>query len=446
MAFSGDWITPRLWGSPWFEKPALLYWLTGFGTALHLDQDLAGRVPVAILSVAFLIVWFFLLGREFGNVAAAISTLLLGTSIGWIVYSSFCLTDIPLAVFFSLTVIFALRLMRRRTAWLDWLLLGAFLGTAVLAKGLVPLVLATPLLWFLRRSWRWWWLPAFSFLVVAAPWYSLVYWRNGFSFIQVFFLQQQFSRLYSQALQHVQPFYFYLPVLLLSVFPWTPLLLALRPGEWKTNNQLLCLAAVVLFGFVFFSSSLNKLFGYLLPLLPSLFVLIGVSAARTKAYQQRGFLIATGICTALIPALSRFAPEALTARLSFNSQQLLVLLPITLTMLVLSLCPLLIGSFGKRSSAGLLLILSCSIAVIEAKSSILPVLDQQASPRPFWHQIAAKSDQVCDAGLHRAWQYGLAFYRGVPIPLCDQHPQPVRLIQQGRQRPVEVMPNASEQH
>ena len=29
MARSGDWITPRLWGEPWFEKPVLLYWMTG---------------------------------------------------------------------------------------------------------------------------------------------------------------------------------------------------------------------------------------------------------------------------------------------------------------------------------------------------------------------------------------------------------------------------------
>ena len=31
MAISGDWVTPRLWGQPWFEKPALLYWMTAIG-------------------------------------------------------------------------------------------------------------------------------------------------------------------------------------------------------------------------------------------------------------------------------------------------------------------------------------------------------------------------------------------------------------------------------
>src|SRR5580704_11335442 len=39
MAQSGDWVTPRLWGDPWFEKPALLYWMTATGFKLGWDQD-----------------------------------------------------------------------------------------------------------------------------------------------------------------------------------------------------------------------------------------------------------------------------------------------------------------------------------------------------------------------------------------------------------------------
>src|SRR5580658_1547395 len=45
MARSGDWITPRLWGQPWFEKPALLYWITGAAFRLGLGDNLAPRLP-----------------------------------------------------------------------------------------------------------------------------------------------------------------------------------------------------------------------------------------------------------------------------------------------------------------------------------------------------------------------------------------------------------------
>src|SRR6476646_4243095 len=55
MARSGDWITPRLWGDPWFEKPALLYWLQGAAFRLGVPADLAPRLPIALLAVAFLV-------------------------------------------------------------------------------------------------------------------------------------------------------------------------------------------------------------------------------------------------------------------------------------------------------------------------------------------------------------------------------------------------------
>src|ERR1700733_5124077 len=74
MARSGDLITPRLWGEGWFEKPALLYWMVAAGFRAGLSNDLAPRVPVALLSVGFLIAFFWMLRREFGVVAAGYST------------------------------------------------------------------------------------------------------------------------------------------------------------------------------------------------------------------------------------------------------------------------------------------------------------------------------------------------------------------------------------
>src|SRR5713226_5291160 len=80
MAQSGDWVTPRLWGRPWFEKPPLLYWLTAAGFKAGLSEDLAPRLPVAILSVGFLIFFFSVLRREFGARAAWYASIILGTS------------------------------------------------------------------------------------------------------------------------------------------------------------------------------------------------------------------------------------------------------------------------------------------------------------------------------------------------------------------------------
>src|ERR1700740_2719460 len=87
MAASGDWITPRLWGEAWFEKPALLYWMTGAGFRLGLGDDLAPRLPVALLSVAFLVFFYWALRREFGGRPALAATIILATSAGWLAFS-----------------------------------------------------------------------------------------------------------------------------------------------------------------------------------------------------------------------------------------------------------------------------------------------------------------------------------------------------------------------
>ena len=86
MARSGDWVTPRLWGEAWFEKPALLYWMTGAGFRLGLGDELAPRLPVALLSLLFLAFFHLCLRREFGARPASYATAILGTSAGWITW------------------------------------------------------------------------------------------------------------------------------------------------------------------------------------------------------------------------------------------------------------------------------------------------------------------------------------------------------------------------
>src|ERR1041385_5867373 len=95
MAHSGDWVTPRLWGEPWFEKPALLYWMTGMGFKLGLNDELAPRLPVAVCGIAFWVFFFWILRREFGDPAAWYAGAILDTSAAWLAYSHIAVTDLP---------------------------------------------------------------------------------------------------------------------------------------------------------------------------------------------------------------------------------------------------------------------------------------------------------------------------------------------------------------
>jgi 4-amino-4-deoxy-L-arabinose transferase len=439
MASDGDWVTPHLWGEPWFEKPPLVYWTTAVATLLGLNPDLAGRLPVAILSLAFLALWFVLLKGEFGERAAAASTLLLATSAAWLTYSELCLTDLPMAAFFSLAVAFALTVLRSGPSVKNLAALGACLGAAVLAKGLLPLVLAVPLLWFLRRHWRRWWIAIATLTLLAGPWYALVLLRNGHAFLDVFFFRQQFSRLYSQSLQHVQPFYFYIPVLLVCLFPWTPLIATFRPRHWS-DPRVRLLTSVFLFGLIFLSLSINKLPGYLMPLLPSVFALIGVSVAKSSAaVESRSWLLACALLIAIIPFVGRWIPVLLTSKISSPRQLLLATLPVTVGMIILFAMPLVISIALSPRVAAPALALSCAIAGLYIKSVVYPTIDREASPRVTWREISLRANDVCDAGLHRAWRYGLAFYRGSLLPLCSNSPKPIQLRQSGTRRPEIVI-------
>ena len=123
-----------------------------------------------VVSLLFLLASFFLLRREFGDLSAGIATIATATSAGWLAYSGLGLTDIPLAVCFSMAVWIALPLVcgsdrvRLRLA-----LIGVAIGLGALAKGLVPIALAVPFAWFLRRHWQHWWIAIATCLVSAGP-------------------------------------------------------------------------------------------------------------------------------------------------------------------------------------------------------------------------------------------------------------------------------------
>ena len=418
MAQTGDWITPHLWGQPWFEKPPLLYWMTATATSLGLGPEMSARLPVALLSLAFLVVSFTLVSASFGGFAAAVASLLLATSASWVVFSSLSLTDIPLGCFFSLAVLVLLPMLRPGAASsrLRWLFCGFFLGAAVLAKGLVPLALILPVAWFFRRFWRHWWIAAASFCVTAIPWYLAVYARNGWPFIQEFFLKHHLERLYSKSLQHVQPWYFYFPILLGAVFPWTPLLgLLARIPHW--DQRRLFLLTTVVFGFAFFSLSLNKLPGYLLPLLPALFILIGSYFEGAHHFPLgKIWLFPCAVLIALIPLMAQALPILLSAG------RLVALNPFRTaspTVLFYIAAPLAIVLLARRSWAGSLLVLCVVLAAFFLKLTTYPLLDQRVSARVFWQErIEPIQNQVCEEWIKRDWVYGLSFYRGALIPSC----------------------------
>jgi 4-amino-4-deoxy-L-arabinose transferase-like glycosyltransferase len=428
MARSGDWVTPRLWGEPWFEKPPLIYWMTASAFRLGLGEDLAPRLPVAMVSVAFLVLFFRLLRRDFGVEPAFFASAILATTAGWIGLSQAGVPDVPLAASFSLAVLLAGRWIRegdRRC--LSYA--SACLGIAMLAKGLLPLALVPPVLWAGRRRWTDLlrpsaWLPC---LLVAAPWYIACYVKNGRPFLEKFFWQHHVERFVNDSLQHGQPVWFYLPVMLAGLFPWTPLVALVYRKQVRTLAGLPLLVAA--YGLVFFSCSVNKLPEYLLPLIPSLAAAMGIGLASIKARTATRLLALCVALAALGPVFSDILPQALAGgitRARLAPAAWLWILPLLLGPIALRLRPPVgVAAIGATVTA----------AVVFLKLASLPLVDQAVSARPLWRQIVSVRDQVCLDPMHRRYQYGFNYYSVKPLPECSAEDRGTHVVQAGSTPP-----------
>jgi 4-amino-4-deoxy-L-arabinose transferase-like glycosyltransferase len=418
MAQSGDWITPRLDGSPWFEKPPLLYWLTGAGHKLHLSDEWAARLPLALASLAFLFFFYRTLAREFSPRIALAATGILGTSAGWVAYSFASITDLPMSAALGVAMLIgvfgpsAIPSRARETTVLGiWA--GVFLGLAVLAKAFVPLVLIAPVLLIARRMRL---AMIGSCVVVAAPWYILCFMRNGAAFWNEIFWKQQVDRFLHTSLEHVQPFWYYLPVLLAGLFPWTPLAgLLFRSATYK-DERIRFLIFWFLFALVFFSAAQNKLPGYVLPLLPALAIVLAVALDKTPA---AGWWI--GACAVLLiaaPAIGAFLPGALLSGVTsahFSFVRLARGWPFVLA----AAGVFWLAWMGKRQQAILAAALATLAAIAYFKIAVLPELDQRYSVRAFWRANAAQIATACVQDVERNWVYGLNYYARRPLPECS---------------------------
>jgi 4-amino-4-deoxy-L-arabinose transferase-like glycosyltransferase len=417
MARSGDWVTPRLEGSAWFEKPPLLYWTTGLGHRLHLSDEWAARLPVALLSLAFL--WFFhrTLAREFSPRVALAATGILATSAGWIAFSFVAVTDLPMSAALGAAMLIgvfgpsAIPSRARQTTVLGvWA--GVFLGLAVLAKAFVPLVLIAPVLLIARRMRL---AMIGTCAVVAAPWYILCELQNGPAFWNDIFWKQQVGRFLNTSLEHVQPRWYYVPILLAGLFPWTPLAALLFRAKTFQDERIRFLTFWLLFGLLFFSAAQNKLPGYVLPLLPVLAILLGFALDKTPA---AGWWV--GACVVLLiaaPAIAALLPDALPSGIAsshFPFARLARGWPFALA----AGGVFWLAWLGKKEQAMIAAALAALAAIGYFKLTVLPVLDQRYSVRAFWRANAPQIQAACLKDVPRGWAYGLNYYAGRPLPEC----------------------------
>lgn len=304
MATSGDWVTPRLNGFRYFEKPPLQYWATAAAFKALGEHDWTARLWTALLAAAGVALAYFAGGRLFGRPAGALGAAVLAGSPLYVFVGQLNSLDMGVSVFLA-GAIFAFALRR-------WLLFWAACALAVLSKGLIGIVLplgTIGLYMIVRRAW-----PLLGsmrlvpggllFLALTAPWFVAVSLANA-EFLDFFFIQEHLQRFTTHMHHRNEPWWFFIPVLAAGMAPWLLLLPgalrdALRrsaPGGFDAPLFLVLWSFVV---FLFFSLSGSKLPAYILPMFPVLAVLIGRSLAEARPHR----LLAAQALFALVGGLA----------------------------------------------------------------------------------------------------------------------------------------------
>lgn len=439
-----DWITPVLGGMPWLEKPPLYYWQAMVAYTLFGVSDWAARIPSAV-DATLMVVAVFLFLRKFRPGFQLDGALIIASSAAVIGFGRAASTDMPLASMFTIA-------MLDWYAWKEtsnklWLAgFYAFVGLGVLAKGPIAVFLAIVVIAVFaacKRDWRLvsrtLWLPGILlFCAVTLPWYVLVQLRNP-EFFRIFILQHNLERFGSNLYHHAEPFWFYLPIALLGLLPWTVLIVDVIARKfrdlWKERREIpqpdafsLFLLIWLVVPILFFSISQSKLPGYILPALPagSLLLAESLSAFETRTRTRRLVIVLHSIFSAglIIPAIL-ISAIVLTHRFPLASGTAILL---AIAGGLAGLSTLVLIRYGTRAlrSATLLPVLIAVSAVLRLGA---PALDDSLSARPVAQQlIQMKSPTMPIAVFHvrRELEYGLQFYLDRNILRYEQGQVPER--------------------
>ena len=435
-----DWITPTLGGKPWLEKPPLYYWQAMVAYSIFGVSDWAARLPSAV-DATLMVVAVYLFLKWFRPGFQLEGALMTASAAGVVGFARAASTDMPLAAMFTIALL----------AWYAWhesaakaylALFYACLALGALAKGPVAPFLAAMIIVIFAAAkndfgsiWRTLWVPGVVlFLVVALPWHIAVQIKNP-DFFRVFVLQHNLARFGTNLYHHPEPFWYYLPVVLLGLIPWAVFVVAALVETirvWLTERQemlgsedalnallVIWLAVPV----VFFSFSQSKLPGYIVPALPAGTLLLAEYLRRHVTVSEspnifvtilHSVVAASPVVSALMIqyiVLQHRLPWGKAAAISFSFAAVLVIgIAITLRTKL---------GFGALRFVTLVPVVLTVAAILRLGA---PALDSTLSVRPLANEISHLENKplpLAVAHVSREIEFGLAFYRNQTIDRYD---------------------------
>jgi 4-amino-4-deoxy-L-arabinose transferase-like glycosyltransferase len=438
MLTSGDWVTSRIDGVPYFEKAPAVYWAIAISYKIFGVHDWSARIPIALSAIALCLLTAAFGVWAFGKRAGFYAGLCLSTCIGLFLFTRILIPDVMLTFTTALAMWAFLRIVDeeepRPRLWAS--LLAASLGVGLLLKSLIAIVfpigaaviylLITHQL-FAARIWKRLH-PVTSALIViliAAPWHILATIRNfpyfAFTlhsgpgqyhgFLWFFVINEQLLRFLGRRFPHdyntVPRLYFWL-FHLIWLFPWSVYFpavakLSFKPVDRAGRTRLLalCWAGFVL---IFFTFSTTQEY-YSMPCYPALALLLGSAMAANGEWVRRGTraLAVISACAAVaafaiywdvrnLPAAGDIS-EALSHHPSAYTLSLGHMLDLTLPSFAYLRAPLLvaaiaalIGAIGNFRAKGLRAFLASALMMVvflHAARLAMVVFDPYLSSRPL---------------------------------------------------------------
>lgn len=283
---TGDWVVPHFHGMPYLDKPILYFAAEAASLRAFGSNETAARLPSLLFAIATCVATWHLARRLHSSGTAWASVVVLATSPLFMLFARTVIFDIALTCFVTFALWFAVE-GRAGRPW-GFPLFWVSAGLAVLTKGpvglLLPILGGVLMLVGLGRPWRLRGLfhpiGIALFLATCLPWVLSMESRQP-GFLRYALLVETVERLTKPTFQRTGPFYYYLPILLMGLLPWSLVALG-RMHAWihgwrslRTPSAARALLFATVAIVVFFSASSSKLGGYVLPVVPLIAVLMG---------------------------------------------------------------------------------------------------------------------------------------------------------------------------
>lgn len=314
MIASGNFITPHLNYVEYFEKPALQYWITAFFMMIFGQNEFAVRLFSALCALAGIFGTYYLGGKMFGRKTGFLSAVILATSFLYFIIGSLNILDMAVSFFITICLITFYQFSITNKKYFLYIFYAS-MAFGTLTKGLIAIVLTMAVIviyTFITKQYKLLGkmlsLKGIGiFLLISIPWFYLVCKENA-DFFYFFFIHEHFLRYLTTLHHRYQPFYFFVPCIVLGLFPWTGFLFTslslkniwnkLKNSSKRNEYIYLCIWFSVIF--VFFSLSSSKLVPYIVPCFSPLAILIATRLSNVNDTNLKVPLIINAIIALLL--------------------------------------------------------------------------------------------------------------------------------------------------